>query len=90
MTVYGEAADSSGCAAVEEEVFDMPEEEDDLKGEELLAEASKVFDQGGSPTQEAPETPATPPPAPASSNVRPEDIKGEDDLFREANRILDK
>lgn len=64
---------------------------DDLKGEDLLAEASKVFNPpGASPTQPAAGTPATPPPAPAPSNVRPEDIKGEDDLFREANRILDK
>ena len=64
--------------------------EDDLKGEDLLAEASRVFNTpGASPTQPDAETPATPPPAPPS-DVRPDDIKGEDDLFREANRILDK
>ena len=59
---------------------------DDLKGDDLLAEAAKVFDTGGPP--QSAETPATPPSPPVPKNPKPEDIKGEEDLFREANRIL--
>jgi hypothetical protein len=61
---------------------------DDLKGEDLLAEASKVFNAPGTSPAPSAETPATPPPPPAPTNPRPEDIEGEEDLFREANRIL--
>jgi hypothetical protein len=63
--------------------------EDDLKGDDLLAEAAKIFDTpsppaaGGAP--QSGETTGTPP---APSATKPEDIKGDEDLFREANRIL--
>ncbi|HEY8199881.1 MAG TPA: hypothetical protein VII47_00850 [Actinomycetota bacterium] len=66
--------------------------EDDLKGDDLLREASKIFNTpspaaaGG--TSQNPETTGTPP-APAPSSVKPDDIKSDEDLFREANRVLD-
>jgi hypothetical protein len=67
--------------------------EDDLKGDDLLKEAAKVFDTppaGGSPTTpQSDETTGTPP-GPTSSGAKPGEIKSDEDLVREANQILDK
>jgi hypothetical protein len=69
---------------------------DDLKGDDLLREAAKVFDapsettpaSGGPPQSD--ETTGTPPTPASPTNVKPDDITDDEDLFREANRILDK
>lgn len=71
--------------------------EDDLKGDDLLREAAKVFDtpsatapvpgsSGGPPQSD--ETTGTPPAPAAPTSVKPDDIQSDEDLFREANRIL--
>ena len=70
--------------------------EDDLKGDDLLREAAKVFDtpsatappSGGPPQSD--ETTATPPTPAPPANVKPDDIQSDEDLFREANQILEK
>jgi hypothetical protein len=62
-----------------------PEPEDDTtpKGDDLIQQAHKVF--GGEEKGAKPQPAPTPP---SSGPVRPDDIQGEDDLFREAKRIL--
>lgn len=62
---------------------------DELKGDDLLAEAAKVFDTPNAGPTQAPETTGMPPTAPSAA-TRPEDIQGEDDLFRAADQILGK
>ena len=69
---------------------------DELKGDDLLREAAKVFGdpEAAAPAPGAPpqsdETTGTPPTPALPSSVKPDEIKDEEDLFREANRILGK
>jgi len=64
--------------------------EDDLKGDDLLREAAKVFDTpspaGSKATPQSGETTGTP----AAPSAKPGEIDSDEDLFREANQILDK
>lgn len=66
---------------------DMAEE--DMKGDELLAEAAKVFNTpspagGSAATPQSSETTGTPP----APDAKPGEIKSDEDLFRQADQIL--
>ena len=64
--------------------------EEDMKGDELLKEAAKVFNTpsaGGSPaTPQSDETTGTPP----GPDAKPDEVKSDEDLFRQADQILGK
>lgn len=62
--------------------------DEEMKGDELLKEAEKVFNTpaaGGSPaTPQSNETTGTPP----GPDAKPGEINSDEDLFRQADKIL--